>query len=75
VARSGAVYLSEEVPDVLILTNSPKLNLERLFKLWKPNQVVVDATNYKTYVKVWKATCNKEKIPFHDTAEKGFYKL
>jgi competence protein ComEC len=75
VIDSAAVYLSEEVPDVLILTNSPKLNLERLFKLWKPNQVVVDATNYKTYVKVWKATCNKEKIPFHDTAEKGFYKL
>lgn len=75
VVDSTAVYLSEEVPDVLVLTNSPKLNLERLFKSWKPHQVVVDATNYKTYVKVWKATCNKEKIPFHDTTEKGFFKL
>jgi competence protein ComEC len=75
VIDSAAVYLSEEVPDILILTNSPKLNLERLFRLWKPNQVVVDATNFKTYAKVWKATCRKEKIPFHDTAEKGFFKL
>ena len=72
---SSAVYLLEERPDVLLLTNSPKINLERLFKSWKPSQVVVDATNFKTYIKVWKATCRKEKIPFHDTAEKGFFKL
>lgn len=72
---SSAVYLSEERPDILLLTNSPKINLERLFKSWKPSKVVVDATNFKTYIKVWKATCRKEKIPFHDTAEKGFFKL
>lgn len=72
---SSAVYLKEEKPDILILTQSPKLNLERLFQTWKPQQVVVDASNFKTYVKAWKATCIKEKIPFHDTTEKGFFKL
>jgi competence protein ComEC len=72
---SSSVYLDDEKPDILILTNSPKLNLERLFKSWKPQQVVVDASNFKSYSKVWKATCRKEKIPFHDTAEKGFFKL
>ena len=72
---SAAVYLEEEKPNVLILTNSPKVNLERVFSNWKPEQVVVDATNFKNYIKIWKATCRKEKIPFHDTAEKGFYKL
>jgi len=72
---STSAYLKEERPDVLLLTHSPKLNLERLFKSWKPQQVVVDASNFKTYSKIWKATCRKEKIPFHDTAEKGFFKL
>ncbi len=72
---STAVYLPNEKPDVLVITNSPKVNLERIFKLWKPKQVVVDAANFKSYIKVWKATCIKEKIPFHDTTEKGFYKL
>ncbi len=72
---SKAVYLEEEKPDVLLLTHSPKLNLERLFKSWKPQQVVVDGTNFKTYIRVWKATCRQQKIPFHDTAEKGFYRL
>lgn len=72
---SSAVYLANEKPDVLVITNSPKVNLERIFKQWKPKQVVVDAANFKSYIKVWKATCSKEKIPFHDTTEKGFYKL
>jgi competence protein ComEC len=72
---SSAVFIEEEKPDILLLTNSPKVNLERIFQSWKPQQVVVDATNYKTYIKVWRETCRKEKIPFHDTSEKGFYKL
>jgi competence protein ComEC len=72
---SSNVYLDDKKPDIIIITNSPKLNLERLFRKWKPEQVVVDGSNYKTYIKIWEATCNKEKIPFHNTNEKGFYKI
>ena len=75
VIDSSAVYLNDKRPDVLILRNSPKISLERVFKSWKPEIVVFDASNYKSYVKIWKKTCAKEKIPFHATAEKGFYKL
>ncbi len=62
-------------PDVLLLTQSAKVNLERLFEGWKPKVVVADGSNFRSYVKRWKSTCRKEKIPFHDTGEKGFYKL
>lgn len=62
-------------PDVLLLTQSPKLNLERVLQFSKPKMIVADASNYKTYALRWKATCAKEKIPFHSTVEKGFYKL
>ena len=72
---SSAVFLDNVNPDILLLSHSPKVNLERLFISWKPQQVVADASNYKSYVKLWKETCRKEKIPFHDTSEKGFYKL
>jgi competence protein ComEC len=75
VIDSAAVYLQDKKPDVLILINSPKISLERVFKSWKPEIVVADASNYKSYIKIWKGTCEKEKIPFHATAEKGFYKL
>jgi competence protein ComEC len=70
-----SVAYTNEKPDVLILINSPKINLERLFNNWKPQQVVVDGSNFKTYCTIWKNTCRKEKIPFHNTAEMGFYRL
>ncbi|RTY92442.1 ComEC/Rec2 family competence protein [Flavobacterium sp. GT3R68] len=72
---SLGVFPIEMKPDVLVITQSPKINLERLLQTFKPEIVVVDASNYKTYVSCWKNTCRKEKIPFHDTGEKGFYRL
>ena len=75
VIDSSGVYPEKECPDIILLINSPKINLERVFQNWKPQKVVVDASNFKSYCKAWKATCAKEKIPFHNTAEKGFFKL
>jgi competence protein ComEC len=71
---SSGVFTTKN-PDVLILTQSPKINLNRFLVTYKPKVVVADASNYVSYKKLWKATCAKEKIPFHDTSEKGFYKL
>lgn len=72
---SSGVSLKDSKPDVLILTQSPKVNLNRIINEYQPKLIVVDASNYRSYKKLWKATCEKEKIPFHDTSEKGFYKL
>lgn len=70
-----AVYTTADKADILILSHSPKLNLERLLKHFKPTVVIADASNYKSYITTWKVTCLKNKIPFHSTYEKGFYKL
>ena len=72
---STGIYSKNIKPDILLLTQSPKINLERLFQTLHPKLVVADASNYKTIQKYWKATCKKQKIPFHATGEKGFYKL
>jgi len=72
---SLGVYPKTESPDVLLLRESPRINLERLFQDIKPKVLVADASNYKSYVKLWKATCRKYKIPFHATAEMGYFKL
>lgn len=69
------VYLKESKPDIVVLTQSPKINLERLIITLKPKIIVADASNYKTVQEQWKETCEKQKIPFHATAEKGFYIL
>ncbi|MFE3847305.1 ComEC/Rec2 family competence protein [Flavobacterium sp. LB3P45] len=75
IVDSFGIYPKNIKPDILLLIQSPKINLERLFQTVSPRIVVADASNYKTIQKLWKATCAKQKIPFHATGEKGFYKL
>ncbi|PVX46284.1 competence protein ComEC [Flavobacterium sp. 103] len=72
---SSKVYPKMIQPDILIITQSPKINLDRLLQTTKPKMVVADASNYKSFQKRWKATCFQQKIPFHATSEKGFYKI
>jgi competence protein ComEC len=75
VLDSTSVFPKNAIPDILVLIKSPKINLERLLQTYKPKIIVADASNFKSYSTRWKQTCLKEKIPFHNTGEKGFYRL
>lgn len=75
IVDSLGVYPKNIRPDIVVLTQSPKINLERFLQIVQPKVVVADASNFKNIQKLWKATCLKQKIPFHATAEKGFYRL
>ena len=75
VLDSSGVYPKNNNPDILLLTQSSKINLDRLLITMKPKIVVADASNFKNIQRNWKASCKKNKTPFHATAEKGFYKL
>ena len=57
----------------ILLTQSPKINLDRLLDSISPKVIIADGSNYKSYVERWEATCIKNKIPFHYTGEKGAY--
>lgn len=72
---SLGVYNPKQKPEIIVLAQSPKINLERLISTLHPKQIIADGSNYKSDIKLWKATCKQEKIPFHATAEKGFYSL
>ena len=72
---SLGIFPKDIRPDIVILTQSPKINFERFLQTIKPKMVVADASNFKNIQKLWKATCIKQKIPFHATGEKGFYKI
>lgn len=72
---SLAVYPKNITPDIIVLTQSPKINLDRLLQTIKPKIIVADGSNYKTIQKFWMTTCNKQKIPLYSTSEKGFYVL
>lgn len=71
----GIYALSGFSPDVVLLSKSPKVNLERLIETLTPKQIVADGSNYKSYVERWEATCQKTKTPFHFTGAKGAYVL
>jgi len=74
VIDSLGVYPKEtENFEYLVLTQSPKLNLERLIDRASPKVIIADGSNYRSYVTRWAATCKKRKLPFHYTGEKGAY--
>jgi competence protein ComEC len=59
---------------IVLMRNSPKLNMERLIKTMNPSHIIADGSNYKSYVNRWRMSAKKLKIPFHDTGEKGAFK-
>lgn len=71
---SSSVYdFKPKNVDYLILTQSPKINLERLITHLQPKQILADGSNYYSYVNRWKKTCSNKNLPFHYTGEKGAY--
>lgn len=75
VVDSMGIYKTSIRPEIIVLTQNPKINLSRLIQDIKPEEIIADKSNYKNTVKRWEITCRKEKIPFHAIAEKGFYRL
>ena len=75
VIDSFSIYKTKLQPHIILLSQSPKINLKRVIKEIKPKIIVADNSNPFYKIKEWRATCEKEKIPFHATAEKGFYIL
>lgn len=72
---NSSVYKNDLFPDVVLLTGSAKINLERFLETHKPEIVIADASNYKSYVRLWEQTCKKHNIRFHSTYENGFFKI
>ncbi len=75
VLDSLCIYPKTAKIEIALLTHSPKVNLERFIDSIKPNQIVADGNNYKSYIQYWKKTCERKKIPFHYTGEKGAFVL
>jgi len=75
VVDEKTIYNTSFKPEVVLLTNSPKLNLNRLIDSIQPKMIVVDNNNYKSYVSRWKTTCLKNDVPFHSVREDGAFVL
>ena len=60
---------------IVVLQNSPKINLTRLIKILQPSKIVADGSNYKSEILQWENSCLAEQIPFHYTGQKGAFVL
>lgn len=70
-------YPQKSLPkvDYLLLRNSPKIHLEKLLQIVKPQTLIADGTNAFWDVKKWKETCQKANVIFHSTIENGHFSV
>ena len=65
--------LDDFTPEILVLRNSPDINLDRYLQTHRPEVLVADGSNYASYVRLWQGSCKKARIRFHSTYEDGAY--
>ncbi len=74
VIDSLSVYKNFSVtPEIILLRDSPNLNLERLIKEVQPKTIIADASNYKSLILLWQKTCENYNITFHYTVKDGAF--
>ena len=69
----GVYNIKSVKPQWVLLRQSPKINLNRLIDSIRPELIIWDGSNYKTYQERWKLTCEAKKTQFHQTSEKGAF--
>jgi competence protein ComEC len=69
----GIYYPLKIYPEIVILTQSPKINLDRLIEILQPKMIIADGSNYKSYINRWQKTCGEKKINFYDTSKMGAF--
>ena len=60
---------------IVLLQNSPKINIARLIKFLSPKQLIADGSSYTSFIRKWETVCAKRKVPFYFTGDKGAYIL
>lgn len=71
VVDSLGVYKTSFKPNYVLLSHSPKINLNRLIDRLQPELIIADGSNYKSYQDRWKRTCQEQNIPFYQTRVMG----
>ena len=60
---------------IILLTHSPKMNLDRLIQTVYPKEIIADGSNYPSFIERWESSASENKIPFHFTGRDGAYIL
>lgn len=69
----GVYQIDSLKKPIVILQNSPKINLERMIKKLNPKLIIADGSNYKSYIEHWQKSSKKQETPFYNIFEKGAF--
>ncbi|AGC77163.1 competence protein ComEC [Nonlabens dokdonensis] len=75
VIGENGLYDSSMKNATVLLSHSPKINLERLILEIQPKRIIADGSNYRNVVEGWKITCDKMGIDLLNTYEVGAVEL
>ena len=71
---SNSIYdIPEFKAAIILLSDSPNINFERLLHIHDPEIVVADGSNFKSLKEKWKQTAKQYGVQFHDTSVQGAY--
>ena len=71
----GIYNIPNIAPKRILLTQSPKINLNRLLEKMTPEIIIADNSNYRSYINLWRRTCKNKNILFYDTNKEGAFTL
>lgn len=60
-------------PEIVLLINSPKINMERMIEILHPKIVIADGSNYLSYTLKWGKSCKEKSVQFHSTSKDGAF--
>ncbi len=76
IVDSSAIYrIKDFKPGLVLLRDSPKVNLERLIQHLNPEIIIADGSNYHSYVARWANTAQEQKTRFHHTGKNGAFRI
>ena len=71
---SSAIYTGLSFnPEIVILINSPKINMDRMIHVLHPTTVIADGSNYRSYALKWGGSCKENAIQFYNTSVDGAF--
>lgn len=62
-------------PTHLLISNDPKVNLDRILLLLNPKKVIADGSNKPWNIARWENSCRKNKIPFVNLRKEGAFPI
>ena len=73
----GSGIVPETIKDFthILLSQSPRIHLDRLLRSHPSAEIIADGSNFPSFVNRWRESCQRLRRPFHYTGDDGAYQF